>query len=152
MVVAFLMQKRGGDMNERQRRFAEFYIETLNAYDSAIRAGYSERYAKAQSYKMLEIVGIKEYIEKRFDELEEERIAKSNEVLKYLTSLMRGEEKEQTLIGLGQGEQNITEIEVSARERLKAAELLGKRYALFTDKMELEGNIGAVIVDDVPNE
>lgn len=135
-------------MNERQRRFAEFYIETLNAYDSAIRAGYSERYAKAQSYKMLEIVGIKEYIEKRFDELEEERIAKSDEVLKYLTSLMRGEEKEQTLIGLGQGEQDITEIEVSSRERLKAAELLGKRYALFTDKVDLDGDVGLHLVMD----
>lgn len=135
-------------MNERQRRFAEYYIETLNAYDSAIRAGYSERYAKAQSYKMLEIVGIKEYIEKRFDELEEERIAKSDEVLKYLTSLMRGEEKEQTLIGLGQGEQDITEIEVSSRERLKAAELLGKRYALFTDKVDLDGDVGLHLVMD----
>ena len=134
-------------MNERQRRFAEYYIETLNAYESAIRAGYSERYAKAQSYKMLDIVGIKEYIEKRFDELEEERIAKSNEVLKYLTSLMRGEETEQTLIGLGQGEQNITEIEVSAKERLKAAELLGKRYALFIDNANLNVVTPNIIFD-----
>lgn len=134
-------------MNERQRRFAEYYIETLNAYESAIRAGYSKRYAKAQSYKMLDIVGIKEYIEKRFNELEEERIAKSNEVLKYLTSLMRGEETEQTLIGLGQGEQNITEIEVSAKERLKAAELLGKRYALFIDNANLNVVTPNIIFD-----
>lgn len=134
-------------MNERQRRFAEYYIETLNAYESAIRAGYSERYAKAQSYKLLEIVGIKEYIGKRFDELEEERIAKSNEVLKYLTSLMRGEETEQTLIGLGQGEQKITEIDVSSKERLRAAELLGRRYALFVDRKDVDLKTPDIIFD-----
>lgn len=134
-------------MNERQRRFAEYYIETLNAYESAIRAGYSERYAKAQSYKLLDNVGIKEHIEKRFNKLEEERVAKSNEVLKYLTSLMRGEETEQALIGLGGGEQNITNIDVSARERLKAAELLGKRYALFTDKQEVDIITPEIIFD-----
>lgn len=137
-------------LSEKHRRFAEYYIESLNAYESAVKAGYSERYAKGNSYKLVEYSGIKAYIEKRFKELEDERIAKSNEVLKYLTSLMRGEEEEQTLLGLGGGEQEVININVSAKDRIKAAELLGKRYSLFTDKIDIEGNVGAIIIDDIP--
>lgn len=94
---------------------------------------------------------IKSYIDSRLQELEDEAIAKQGEVLKYLTSLMRGEEKEQTLIGLGDGEQGITNIEVSAKDRIKAAELLGKRYGIWTDKVDVSGTVTSVnIIDDIP--
>ncbi|HGF7840817.1 TPA: terminase small subunit, partial [Enterococcus hirae] len=78
------------------------------------------------------------YIDKRLAEMKNERTADAQEVLEYLTAVMRGEYKEETIIGLGEGEQTIVDIDVGAKDRLKAAELLGKRHALFTDKVDLQ--------------
>ncbi len=64
---------------------------------------------------------------------------------------MRGEHTEQTTIGLGDGLQTITDIEVSAKDRIKAAELLGKRYGVWTDKVDVSGTVTSVnIIDDIP--
>ena len=89
-------------------------------------------------------------IKKEFDERQSEmKVADGTEVLRYLTSLMRGREKEQVLRGVGMGEQTKTSIEVSAKDRIKAAELLGKRHALFTDKTEMTITEVPVFVDDL---
>ncbi|MEH7355082.1 terminase small subunit [Neobacillus drentensis] len=136
-------------LKERQKRFADFYIETGNITESAIKAGYSGNYANAQGYKLLENVGIKQYIDERIAEKDSKRIARQDEVLQYLTSIMRGEQQEQTLRGVGEGAQTISDIDVSAKDRIKAAELLGKRYTMWTDKTQLEGTIGVTIVDDI---
>lgn len=125
----------------KQQRFADEYIISGNATEAAIKAGYSENYAKAQSSKLLVNVGIKSYINERLKELEDKAIAKQDEVLKYLTSLIRGEQTEQVLKLDGEGTQKIVNIEVSARDRIKAAELLGKRYKLFTDKVEMDADV-----------
>lgn len=126
-------------MTGNQRKFADEYLIDYNgtrAYKVAYSSVTKDETAAAGASRLLRNVKVKAYIEKRIEEMSEKKVAKAEEVMTYLTSLMRGEEKEQTLIGLGQGEQKITEIEVSSRERLRAAELLGKRYALFTDKLE----------------
>jgi phage terminase small subunit len=131
-------------LTPKQKAFADYYIETGNATESAIRAGYSKNYANAQSYKLLENVGIKNYIEERVKQLEDERIAKADEVLKYLTSAMRGEINEEVVVVEGEGEgcssARIVKKEISAKDRIKAAELLGKRYRLFIDKVEADVN------------
>lgn len=113
-------------LTPKQRAFADYYIECGSAIEAAIKAGYSKKYAKAQSYKMLENVGVSTYIENRLKEIEDNRIAKGDEVLRYLTSVMRGEEKD--AFGL----------DASLQDRTKAAELLGKRYRLFTEKVEVK--------------
>nr|WP_303266554.1 terminase small subunit [Streptococcus lutetiensis] len=138
-------------LNERQRRFADEYIISGNAMESATKAGYSENYAKAQSHKLLENVGIKTYISERLAELQSQKVADQQEVLEYLTSVMRGEETEQTIIGVGELGQELTDIEVSAKDRIKAAELLGKRYRLWTDKQEVEvqGTVVFANEDDI---
>lgn len=136
----------------KQQRFADEYIISGNAYKSAVEAGYSGNYAKAQSSKLLENVGIKSYIEKRMEEINSEKIADQSEVLQYLTSIMRGEQKEQTLRGMGEGYQEIDDIEVSAKDRIKAAELIGKRYALWTDKQEVTGDLAVTFVDDIGSD
>jgi len=136
-------------LQERQKRFADFYIESGNITESAIKAGYSETYANAQGYKLLANVGIKAYIDERISEKDNERIASQDEILSYLTKVMRGEMKEETLRGLGKGYQEIEDIDVSAKDRLKAAELLGKRYALWTDNKNVSGTVGVTIVDDI---
>ena len=85
------------------------------------------------------------YIDERLEQLHSEKTADAQEVLEYLTSVMRGEHKEQTLCLCGDGMQEIQNIDVSARDRLKAAELIGKRYGMFKDTVDLEGTVPVVI-------
>ena len=58
-------------------------------------------------------------------------------MLTYLTSVMRGETQEQTLCSIGELGQQVIDIDVGAKDRIKAAELLGKRHRLWTDKQEI---------------
>lgn len=136
-------------LTEKQKRFADYYIETGNITESAIRAGYSETYANAQGYKLLENVGIKAYIDERIAEKDNKRIAKQDEVLEFLTNVLRGEVKEQYPLGLGMGEQKLVKKELDGKDRIKAAELLGKRYAMWTDKQQIDGTVGVQLVDDI---
>ena len=125
----------------KQQRFADEYIISGNAEEAAITAGYSEKYARGNAYKLVAKSGVKSYIEERLKELDNKAIAKQEEVLQYLTSVMRGELEEEVLYGIGDGVQSTRHIEVGAKDRLKAAELLGKRYRLFTDKVELDADV-----------
>lgn len=125
-------------LTAKQQRFCDEYLIDLNATQAAIRAGYSSKYAHTNANKLLQITTIKGFIDKRMAEKESALIADQNEVLKYLTAVMRGDHTEQTPIFIGEGIQKITDIDVSAKDRLKAAELLGKRYSLFTDKVETD--------------
>lgn len=137
-----------GKMTIKQKKFADEYIISGNATKAAIEAGYSKKYANTNASKLLQNTTIKEYVNKRLKELEDKAIAKQDEVLKYLTSVMRGEQQEQTLRGQGDGFQVIDEIDVSAKDRIKAAELIGKRYGIWTDKVELQSE-NVVIIDDI---
>ena len=129
-------------LNDRQRRFADEYLIDLNAERAAIRAGYSKRYARRNAYKLVANECIKEYIKKRMDEKEKELIADQDEVLKYLTSVLRGESLSTEIVveGLGNGvsEARTMDKKPSEKDKLKAAELLGKRYGLYTDKVETD--------------
>ena len=113
-------------MTERQKRFAEFYLETGNARQSAIRAGYSAGYAEHVKRQR----GVKEYLEMRIDGMDRKRIASADEVLQFLTAVMRGDEKD----------------EKGATLRMKAAEMISRRLGY-----EEAGYAGpaAVIVDDI---
>ena len=125
----------------KQKRFADEYIISGNATQSAIIAGYSKKYAATNTDKLLKNTNIKNYIDERLKELEDKAIAKQEEVLRYLTSVMRGEHEEEVLYGVGEGVQSTRHVEVGAKDRIKAAELLGKRYRLFTDKVELDADV-----------
>lgn len=111
-------------LTPKQKAFADYYIETGNATEAAIKAGYSKKTARVIGTENLTKPALKQYIDERLSKIEDERIAKGDEVLKYLTSVMRGEEKDQ--FGL----------DASLQDRTRAAELLGKRYRLFVDKVE----------------
>lgn len=140
-------------LTEKQKRFADYFIELGNATEAARRAGYSQKYTNTNANKLLQNTTIKDYIDERLEKLEEDRIAKATEVMKYLTSVMRGEKTEQVVIVEGDGDgyssAKIIDKEVGARDRLKAAELIGKRYGIFTEKMNIEGVIPIVIKDDI---
>lgn len=134
---------QGGDgklskLTLKQKRFADEYIITGNATESAVKAGYSKKYANTNASKLLQNTTIKKYIDERLKILDSEKIADQKEVLQYLSAVMRGEHKEKTLISIGEFGQEIVDIDVGAKDRIKAAELLGKRYKLFTDKVEMD--------------
>ena len=118
------------------KNFADNYIKTGNALQSAIDAGYKKSYAKSRSADLLARKEIQEYIAERMAELESKKIADQKEVLEYLTKVLRGEIKEEVLIGTGMGEQETIEVDIPIRERTRAAELLGKRYGAFRSDIE----------------
>lgn len=136
-------------MTAKQKRFCDEYLIDLNATQAAIRAGYSKKNANNIASENLAKPNIKKYIDERMAEKEDSLIAKQDEVLKYLTSVMRGESKSSVLAMAGDGVQEVIEKPPDEKERTKAAELLGKRYRLFTDKVEVEGAVPIVIVDDI---
>lgn len=115
----------------KQRAFCDYYIETGNATEAAIKAGYNKKTARQIGSMNLTKVDIRAYIEERLKEIESKRIADGKEVLQYLTKVMRGEEKDQ--FGL----------DASLQDRTKAAELLGKRYGIFTDKIDTNVSVNA---------
>lgn len=135
-------------MNTRQRKFCDEYLISGNATDAAIKAGYSPKTAKSIGQRLLTFVDLKQYIDTELEKLHSAKIADAQEVLEYLTSVMRGEHTEQVLKLAGDGIQTITDIEVSAKERIKAAELIGKRYGMFTDKVGVEGAVPVIITGD----
>ena len=135
-------------MTPKQQKFCDEYLISGNATDAAIKAGYSPKTAKQIATENLSKPNVKAYIDVQLAQLHSSKIADAEEVLRYLTSVMRGEHTEQLLKLAGDGFQTITDIDVSAKERLKAAELIGKRYSLFTDKVGLEGAVPVVITGD----
>jgi phage terminase small subunit len=139
-------------LTEKQKRFADYYIETGNAAESAVRAGYSKKTAKEIASENLTKPNIRLYIDERLAEKENEQIAKQDEILSYLTSIMRGDQSEQVLQGVGKGAQVITDMEVNAKDRIKAAELLGKRYGLWVDRQDIDVKGAVTFVDDIGEE
>lgn len=135
-------------LTPRQQKFCDEYLISGNATDAAIKAGYSRKTAKSIGQRLLTFVDLKQYIETELEKLHSAKIADAEEVMKYLTSVMRGEHTEQVLKLVGEGVQTVTDIDVSAKERLKAAELIGKRYGLFTEKVGLEGAVPVIITGD----
>ena len=151
-------QKGGGKLAKltlKQKKFADEYIISGNATESYKRV-YSnvkeDSTASAGASRMLRNVKVKSYIEERLAELNSEKIADQEEILQYLTSVMRGEHREETLIGMGQGFQETTYMDVGAKDRIKAAELLGKRYSMWTDKQELTQRTIEITVGDWDEE
>lgn len=132
-------------MNARQKRFCDEYLIDCNATQAAIRAGYSAKTAKITGAKLLTNANLKAYIEEQLEKIHNEKTADAQEVLEYLTAVMRGQYTEQVLKLVGEGVQTITDIDVAAKERIKAAELIGKRYGLFKDNLDVGGAIPVVI-------
>lgn len=145
---SFDFQRGVNTLTARQRKFCDEYLISGNATDAAIKAGYSPKTAKSIGQRLLTFVDLKQYIETELEKLHSAKIADAQEVLEYLTAVMRGQHTEQVLKLVGDGIQTVTDIDVSAKERIKAAALIGKRYALFSDKMDLGGAVPVVIMGD----
>lgn len=132
-------------MTAKQRRFCEEYIKDINATAAARRAGYSEKTAMQIAGQLMDRPHIRSYVDELVGNIQSANIAEAEEVMAFLTSVMRGEEVEQVPIGTGMGNQRLIDKAIAGKDRVKAAELLGRRYALFTDKMSVDGAIPVVI-------
>ena len=127
-------------LTEKQKRFVDFYIETGNATEAARKAGYASKAAYATGAENLRKPQIKAAIDARLKELEDSRIAKADEVLKFLTATLRSQVTEPHVIveGTGDGcsEAKVIETGPSVRDRIEAAKNLPKRYPTEMDSKE----------------
>ena len=138
-------------MTNKQKRFADEYLVDLNATQAAIRAGYKEKTAYSQGQRMLKNVEIKTYIEEQLERLHNKKAADAQEVIEYLTSVLRGESEGEELVNEFQGDGVSKAVNVkkkpSEKDKLRAAELLGKRFGIFTDKIENKVTVSDKLAD-----
>lgn len=142
-------------MTDKQKKFCDEYIIDCNA-TRAYKAAYpnvkKDSSAAVCAAKLLRIAKVQEYINEQLEKISSEKIADAKEVMEYLTSVLRGESQSEIVIveGCGDGFSEARRVNKAPdeRERLKAAELLGKRYSLFKDNVQLEVE-PVVIVNDL---
>ena len=127
--------KEYNDLTEKQKRFIDYYIEIGNASKASEMAGYNGKNLNTVGAQNL--AKLSRFINIKLEEKQNQRIASQDEVLEYLTKVMRGKEKDQ--FGL----------DASLQDRTKCAELLGKRYGTFKEKVDVGGSIPVVIQDDI---
>lgn len=134
-------------LTEKQKRFCDEYLIDLNAtraYKTAYPNVKKDNTAAVNGNKLLRNAKVKEYIDKRIKEIEDKSIADAKEVMQYLTKVMRNEVTEEVVVVEGEGDgcssARVIKKYMSAKDRTKAAELLGKRYKLFTEKVEADVN------------
>ena len=138
-------------LTDKQRRFADEYIANGgNATQAAAEAGYSRKTAYSIGAENLRKPQIADYIRERTEAIEEARVAKGDEVLKFLTSIMRGEEKAETVVVSKDWGATVEEY-VDQKNRLKAAELLAKYHGLMTQSVNVAVE-GITFVDDLPDD
>ena len=141
-------------MTEKQKIFADEYVICLNAtraYKKAYPNVKKDEVARANGSRLLTKANVKAYIDEQLEKLQSERVADQQEVMEYLTAVMRGKKTEPLLVLDGEGKQKVIDAIPPVQARTKAAELLGKRYRLFTDKQEVEvqGTVVFANEDDI---
>lgn len=117
----------------KQQKFADEYLISGNATQAAVHAGYKPKSAHSMGAENLQKPAIFSYIEKRRQELSDAKKADQSEILEYLTKVMRGETTESVATAKGVYD----EVGVGAKDRIKAAELLGKRFGMWKDTVDL---------------
>lgn len=143
-------------LTAKQQRFCDEYLIDLNATQAAIRAGYSEKTAAVIATENLRKPNIREYIDQRMAEKEAALVADQDEVMKYLSAVMRREKKEHIVVTVSKERSfyapddsgtmrkntvkeeipQVVEIPAQLRDANKAAELLGKAYGIYTEKVQ----------------
>lgn len=142
-------------LTPKQKRFADEYIISLNgteAYQKVYPHVKKPESASAAASRLLSNVKVAGYIAKRMVEIDDAAIAKQEEVLKYLTAVLRGKSESEIVVVEGEGDGVSSARKLNKRpdekERLKAAELLGKRYGLYTEKVDMTQALTIVFEDD----
>lgn len=145
-------------LNPKQIAFADEYIISGNATKSMVKAGYSEKYAGTNSQKLLNNTNIQKYIANRMEEIKSSKIMDQTEVMERLTAIARRELKKGVYNYTEKANgQEITyekeyELMPNTEEETKALELIGKRYAMWTDKLQAEVTETPTFVDDISGD
>lgn len=144
-------------MTEKQKRFADEYLIDLNAtraYKVAYPNVRKDDAAAVNASKLLRNTKVKNYIDEQLQEISDAKIADATEVMEYLTAVLRGESSSEIVVVEGEGDGCSSARRVmkapDEKEKLKAAELLGKRYGIFTEKLKVEGTAVVQILDNIP--
>ena len=142
-------------LTERQKRFVNHYVKSGNGTESALKAGYSAKTATHTASVILRNPNVQAAIATRMKKIESKNIAETQEILEYLTSVMRGEHQDEVVMNIGKGK-GVTAAEkvkaqVGSKERLKAAEMLAKVNGMFLTRQEVDfaGVLPVVIKDDI---
>ena len=114
-------------LTEKQKRFADEYIQSGNATQSAIKAGYSQKYANTNVSKLLQNTTIKSYIDERMEMIASNRIMTAKEAVELLTGIGRGEVKETVVVASPMGVETV-EKEADLKTRISAIKEILKRY------------------------
>lgn len=130
-------------MNERQKRFVDFYIQTGNASEAARLSGYSKRIANRIGTENLSKPVIKKAIDARLKELESQRVADAQEVLEHLTAVVRGEMTEEVVTQSGKK----FVVTVSEKDKIKAADMLLKVAGVYRDKLDVKVDSSTLFVE-----
>lgn len=144
-------------LTPKQQAFADYYIQFGNATEAAIKAGYSERTANRIGTENLSKPVIRKYVDERLEKMSSERVATAQEVMETLTRVLRREEKETVVVTikthkswydengkkqiLDTEEPQLVEIPPKLSDVNKSAELIGKRWGLYSDKVDLSGGV-----------
>ena len=131
-------KKAKKNLTQRQIRFVQEFMKSNNVTQAAIRAGYSKKTASVQGSRLLTNVKVAEYVDAINERLESDKIADIQEVMEYLTSVMRGEAKDQF------------DLDASLSERTRAASELAKRLDVRAKTLNIEGVVN--IIDDIPED
>ena len=128
-------------LNDKQKAFADYYIESLNATESyKIAYNCSYNTARTNGARLLANANIKEYIDEVMSAKNESRIASQDEILQILTDIARGVTEEEVVQFSQLGEELRTTRKPTIKDRMRASELLGKRYRMWVDKVEANVN------------
>ena len=130
-------------MTEKQKLFADEYLIDCNAtraYKVAYPTVKKDEVARANASRLLTNANVQKYINDRMQKIHNEKTADAQEVVEYLTSVLRGKSTSSVLARDEIGAERVSEKPPDEKERLKAAELLGKRYGLYTDKVDLDAD------------
>ena len=131
-------KKAKKQLTQRQIRFVQDFMKSNNVTQAAIRSGYSKKTASVQGSRLLTNVKVAEYVDAINERLESDKIADIQEVMEYLTSVMRGEAKDQF------------DLDASLSERTRAASELAKRLDVRAKTLNIEGVVN--IIDDIPED
>ena len=138
--------------NPKHQIFADEWLKDMNgtrAYKTAYPHIKKDNTAATNAGRLLRNADVKNYIEEKLEEMASERTATAQEVMEFLTSVMRGEITEPITLLDGDGYQKVVDLRPSVQTRRAAAVDIGKRYALFTDKVDVDVK-SITFVDDVP--
>ena len=131
-------KKAKKQLTQRQIRFVQDFMKSNNVTQAAIRSGYSKKTASVQGSRLLTNVKVAEYVDAINERLESDKIADIQEVMEYLTSVMRGDTKDQF------------DLYASLSERTRAASELAKRLDVRAKTLNIEGAVN--IIDDIPDD